>query len=181
MVARVNPTKSISRIVQYNEHKLKQGVAELIHAANYLKETEHLGFTDKLRTLQKLATLNERTKVNGVHISLNFDPSEKLSKDMLSRIADRYMEGIGFGHQPYLVYEHKDAGHPHIHIATTNIQKDGTRISLHNIGKNQSEKARLAIEKEFHLVKAQRQQIKQEYELKPLKIDYGRSQMKRAM
>jgi len=65
------------------------------------------------------------------------------------------MEMLGFGDQPYLVYKHNDAGHPHIHIVSTNIQKDGSAISLHNIGKNQSEKARKDIEIEYGLVKAE--------------------------
>jgi hypothetical protein len=94
------------------------------------------------------------------------------------------MQKIGFGDQPYLVYQHHDAGHPHIHIVTTNIRKDGTRIKLHNIGRNESEKARKEIEKEFKLVKAQREQLKQAYELRPVnvqKVQYGKSETKQAI
>lgn len=65
------------------------------------------------------------------------------------------MTKIGFEDQPYLVYQHFDAAHPHIHIVTTNIQHDGTRIDLHNIGRNQSEKARTEIETTFKLVRAE--------------------------
>jgi hypothetical protein len=31
------------------------------------------------------------------------------------------MDKIGFGDQPYLVYRHLDAGHPHIHIVTKTL------------------------------------------------------------
>jgi hypothetical protein len=94
------------------------------------------------------------------------------------------MEKIGFGDQPYLVYQHHDAGHPHVHVVTTNIRNDGTRIKLHNIGRNQSEKARKEIEKEFKLLKAQREQLKQAYVLKPVnvqKVQYGKSETKQAI
>ena len=64
----------------------------------------------------------------------------------MNTIADTYMRMIGFGQQPYLVYEHKDAGHQHIHIVTTNIRADGSKIDMNNIGRNQSEKARKTIE-----------------------------------
>ena len=67
-------------------------------------------------------------------------------------IASFYMEKIGFGQQPYLVYQHLDAGHPHIHIVGTNIQKDGKRISLHNIGRNQSTTARRELEKRMEII-----------------------------
>ncbi|MBW7892210.1 MAG: relaxase/mobilization nuclease domain-containing protein, partial [Chitinophagaceae bacterium] len=148
------------------------------------KDTDQLGFTDKIGTLQKLISLNERTKLNAVHISLNFDPSEKLDKETLQQIADTYMQRIGFGNQPYLVYQHHDAGHPHIHIVTTNIQRNGKRIKMQNIGRNQSEKARKEIEKEFKLVRAQDHQLKEAYAIKPVnvqKIQYGKSDTRRAI
>jgi len=184
MVAVIKSSASIQNVLQYNENKLKQNVAELIHSMNYGKDTEQLGFTDKIRTLEKLLTLNERTKLNAVHISLNFDPSEKLDKETLCRIADTYMQRIGFAGQPYLVYQHHDAGHPHLHLVTTNIQRNGKRITMQNIGRNQSEKARKEIEIEFKLVKAQDHQLKQSYEIKPLhvqKVQYGKSDTRRAI
>jgi hypothetical protein len=184
MVAVIKPGRSLRNALHYNENKLKQEKAVLIHSVNYGKDTDHLGFTDKIRRLEKLAALNQETKVNSVHISLNFHPSEKIPVEKLREIADAYMQKIGFGDQPYLVYQHHDAGHPHIHVVTTNIRKDGTRIKLHNIGRNQSEKARKEIEHEFKLVKAQREQLKQAYELKPVhvqKVQYGRSETKQAI
>src|SRR4029079_6145587 len=100
-----------------------------------------------------------------------------------AEIASVYMEKIGFAEQPYLVYQHLDAGHPHIHIVTTNIQKDGRRISLHNLGRNESTKARKEIEIAFGLVKAEDQK-KQQGEIKPLnaqRVRYGRSATKRSI
>jgi hypothetical protein len=119
-----------------------------------------------------------------LHVSLNFDISEKLSPDKLRAIAEVYMEGIGFGKQPYLVYQHHDAAHSHVHIVSTNIQKDGKRISLHNLGKLQSEKIRKEIEIKFGLVKAGDRQQKQLHPLRPVNIEkavYGKSETKRAI
>lgn len=183
MVAVIKSSASISNVLHYNENKLKQNVARLIHSQGFAKDTEKLGFTDKLRTFEKLMSLNQSTRLNTVHISLNFDPSEKLDGETLSNIADSYMQKIGFGDQPYLVYEHNDAGHPHIHIISTNIQRDGKRINMQNIGRNQSEKARREIEKVFHLKPAQREQ-KVTHELKPVavgKVQYGKGETKRAI
>ncbi|MBS0027110.1 relaxase/mobilization nuclease domain-containing protein [Chitinophaga hostae] len=178
MVARINASRSLRNAVHYNENKVRQSVATLIHSRNFGKDTEKLSITDKLGTLQKFASLNERTKVNSVHISLNFDPSEKLDTANLQSIADSYMQKIGFGGQPYLVYRHEDASHPHIHIVTTNIKNNGKRIALHNIGKNQSEKARRQIEKDYNLIKADSKQRQRVYEIKPVnadKIVYGKN------
>jgi len=184
MVAVIKAGKSLRHVLQYNENKLKENKAQLIHAQGFAKDIDKLGFTDKIRRFEKLTELNVKTSVNSLHISLNFDPTERLDNDTLALIADSYMAKIGFGDQPYLVYQHHDSGHPHIHIVSTNIQHDGSRISLHNIGRNQSEKARLEIEKEFKLVPAQREQQVHVYSIKAInaqKVQYGRSATKRAM
>jgi len=44
-------------------------------------------------------------------------------------IAREFMQAIDFGDQPWLLYRHTDVGHPHMHIVTTNIRHDGSRIS----------------------------------------------------
>ena len=184
MVAIIKSGASLRNVLHYNENKTKQKVAQLIHSRNFGKDTEQLGFTDKIKTLEKLTSLNERTKLNAVHISLNFDPSEKLEKEKLQQIAETYMMKIGFGNQPFLVYQHHDSGHPHIHIISTNIQRDGTRIKMQNIGRNQSEKARTEIEEEFKLIKAQNPEQKILFELKPIdaqRVQYGKSETKRAI
>ena len=184
MVAIINSSSSVRNVLQYHENKVAQNAAQLIHSMNFAKDTGELGFTDKLKTIEKFTSLNERTKLNTVHISLNFDPAEKLKPTTLQQIADTYMQRIGFAGQPYLVYEHYDSGHPHIHIVSTNIQRNGTGIKTYNIGRNLSEPARKQIEHEFHLVPAQRQPQKQRYELRPVnaqKVQYGKSATTRAI
>lgn len=183
MVAIVHNSGSLRNALHYNENKVKQNVAECIHSANYPKDTEWLSFKDKINRLEKLTMLNQQTKINSVHISLNFDPSEKLSSDKLKEIVEVYMQKIGFGDQPYLVYQHHDAGHPHLHIVTTNIKQDGKRIELHNLGQHRSMKASKEIEKEFGLVSALGKP-RVGYELKPVnvqKVQYGKSETKRAI
>lgn len=154
MVAKISSGKSILRILNYNENKVKAGVAECIHENLYGRDVDRLTFHNKLQGLMNYADRNRRVVSNAVHISLNFHPDEKLEIDAIKAITDTYMTKIGFGNQPYLVYRHNDAAHPHVHIVTTNIQQDGKRIVMYNIGRNQSEKARQEIEKEFKLITA---------------------------
>ena len=184
MVARIRSGKSLKGAINYNESKVKQGQAQLILAKGYPKPESNLNFHEKLNRLQNLADLNTRAETNCLHVSLNFDPSENLSSDKLKSIAEAYMQGIGFGHQPFLVYQHHDAAHPHIHIVSTNIQKDGKRISMHNLGRVQSEKARKEIEVQFGLVKASDRQQKHLQPLKPVNLEkaqYGKVETKRAV
>ncbi len=185
MVAVIKTGHSLHRILNYNENKVKEGVAEIISAANYPMDVEQLSFAHKLNRLQNQAALNENVSRNSVHISLNFDPSEQLSKERLQEIADTYMQKIGFGEQPYLIYQHFDAGHPHIHIVSVKVRADGSRVDTQNIGRNQSEKARKEIEQAFDLKRAEDSKLQQQsYKLKPVnvqKVQYGRSDTKRAI
>ena len=184
MVAKITIPKSIEAALNYNEKKVQKGAAECLHAANYLSEAKNMNFYQKLNGFEMLNNLNSRATTKTIHISLNFDPSEKLSNDKLIEVANVYMEKIGFGQQPFLVYKHKDAGHPHIHIVSTTIKADGSRINTHNIGRNQSEKARKEIEQQYGLIKAERQQQLMKPGIKPVDVEkaiYGKSETKRSI
>ena len=161
MVAVIKSGRSITRILNYNENKVKLGTAKCILASNYPMDKENLSVTHKLNRLLNQAQLNENVKNNSIHISLNFAKDETLDEDKLTAIAEDYMKAIGFGEQPLLVYKHNDASHPHIHIVTTKIQADGSRIDTQNIGKNKSEPARKAIEKKYNLVEASKHKKKE--------------------
>jgi hypothetical protein len=183
MVAKINQGKSLIGALNYNENKVQNNKAQLIDANGYFKDLQDLKFYDKLLRLTDLAARNERTKTNAVHISLNFANGEELQIDKLQEIVADYMEQLGFGNQPYLAYQHSDAGHPHVHIVTTNIQSSGERISLHLLGKTKSEKARKAIEINYGLVKAE-SSAKQKYSLERVslsQVEYGKTETKRAI
>lgn len=183
MVTKVISGKSIRGALNYNENKVQEGKASCMLAHKFGSEACDLSFSNKLIRFQKLIGRNPKVKTNALHISLNFDVTEKLEVRKLKAIAQTYMERIGFGEQPYLVYQHTDAAHPHIHIVSTLIRSNGKRIDIHNLGRNQSEKARKEIETEFNLVQAE-SKSKKKPELQPIeasKAIYGKSETKRTI
>lgn len=183
MVAKIKIKNALKANFYYNENKVAAGVAVCIAAVNYPKNTENLSQAERMKMLVKTASANEKIKSNSVHISLNFDPSEKLTDEKLSLIANDYMLRMGFGEQPYLIYRHNDAGHPHIHILSVKVRIDGSGIDTHNIAFKKSEPARKEIEHQYGLVKAETRGRKQD-QVKPVhtsKIDYGKSESRRAI
>jgi len=183
MVAVIKTGHSIRGMLNYNENKVTEGKAECIGQHNYPLDADRLSYAMKLNLIQRQAQLNENVKRHTVHISLNFDPSEaNLPKEKLLEIAGIYMDKIGFKEQPYLIYQHHDAGHPHLHIATINVQANGKRITMQNIGRDKSEPARKEIEQTFNLVKAESQK-KKEYRPEPIiaKVNYGKMETKKAI
>jgi hypothetical protein len=184
MVAKISSGKSIRGMLHYNENKVNDGEASLIMASGFAGEIDRMNFNQKLNRFNHLLQLKPDVQTNAVHISLNFHSSEKLDNMQLQQIAGSYMEKIGFGDQPFLVYRHDDAAHLHLHIVTTNITAQRKRINLHDIGILLSEPARKEIEEDFNLVKAESKIFKQEAGIKgadPEKVKYGRLPTKRAI
>lgn len=184
MVAIIKSTHSIRGVFYYNENKVKAGVAECIAVGNYPTAIHKMTDIMKLNRFIKRAELNENVKYNTLHISLNFDPSENHSKEKLIAIAESYMQKIGFGEQPYLVYQHNDTKHQHLHVVSINIEKDGRRIDLHNIGMKKSEPARKEIEEHFGLVKAEGRKKEEKFSLEPISmgsVQYGKVESKKAI
>ncbi|WP_083639293.1 relaxase/mobilization nuclease domain-containing protein, partial [Cnuella takakiae] len=155
MVAKMSFPKRLHDALNYNEQKVAKGVAHLLHASGYLCKPMELSYYQKAAALEQRNSMAQRAASQTIHISLNFSPKDRqLDAATLSSIARDYMQGIGFGSQPYLVYQHQDAGHPHLHIVSTTIRKDGSRIPTHNLGKVQSSKMRVELEAKYNLVSA---------------------------
>lgn len=180
----MHSSSSLRNCLNYNEQKVKSGHAKCLEAGYYPMDATDMSFYQKLARLEKLTELNQRTRVNSVHFSLNFHPSENPSEELLKEIAGVFLEKIGFAGQPFLLYQHFDAGHPHIHLVTTNIKPDGKAINLNNMGRNQAQVARKKIEIAYGLIQADKQQEREVNHLKPVNVQrasYGKMETKRAI
>jgi Relaxase/Mobilisation nuclease domain len=129
--AKISTHASIHIPLRYNELKVAEGKAECIGAENFLKSANQLSIQDKMDRFGQRSSLNEMVIKNCVHISLSFGKSDNLDNERMTVIGDRFMERMHFKDQPYTIYRHYDAGHPHIHIVATTIQADGSKIHLH--------------------------------------------------
>ena len=151
MLAIVEPALSIRGAVQYNEQKLSREQARFLDAHNFLQEKEDLTLKDKLQRFRNLTDLNERSKKKCIHFSVNFPPGDELSDKEMKLIATEFMQAIDFGEQPWLLYRHTDVGHPHMHIVTTNIRHDGSRISNDLRSPHHLKQVCFQIEEKHHL------------------------------
>src|SRR6185437_8459875 len=129
MLTRTESAISIRSLLEYNEHKVTRKDAVLLDAHNFLQEKDQLTLEEKRIRFQELAFRNERSEKKFIHLSVNFSDKDKLTDRQMTHIGAEFMDGIGFRDQPWLLYRHLDAGHPHFHIVTTNIRPDGSRIS----------------------------------------------------
>jgi hypothetical protein len=184
MFARVNYNRCIRHTLYYNERKLSLGKAECILAENFLKDPDRLSYEDKLYRFKRLNVLNDVTKANALHISLNFHPSDRIDNELMKELAKRYMEKLHLDRQPWLAYRHLDAGHPHVHIVSNLIQPDGDRKKLDDILRYKSLKATMEIERQYPIVPFYRIEAlpaKRLRDLPPRKLIYGEPGRKEAV
>ncbi|MDR2947935.1 MAG: relaxase/mobilization nuclease domain-containing protein [Prevotella sp.] len=102
---------------------------------------------------------NKRTEEPILHISLNPHPDDVLADEQFIAIADEYMQKMGFGQQPYIVFKHEDIERKHIHIVSVNVDENGRKIDDFN---------------NFHRSKKITKELEEKYKLHPAdKLDYS--------
>jgi len=186
MRPKITTCRSVAHSISYNEEKVELHIAERLTAANLLKSLERLTMEDILHRFDRRMELNDRVRTS-LHITLNFDPQDKLTGDQMREIARTYMKEIGFERQPWIAWRHNDAGHPHCHIVTTHDQWNGDPIDLYKIGEIRSEKARLKIEAQFNLITAEIKQRQRDCEQRlydqhgPPRLIYGQQPLARSL
>lgn len=93
-----------------------------------------------------------------MHISLNPHPDDKLSDTDFTRLAHDYMQMMGLGDMPYMIYKHEDIDRHHVHIVALRVGTDGRCISdRNNFYKNK--KVCRELEKKYGLKPAEREKI----------------------
>ena len=106
---------------------------------------------DVLADMEALIPKNCRTKKTVFHCSLNPHPDEKLSDERLTQIAKEYMEALGYGNQPYIVFKHSDISREHIHIVSLRIDGEGKKIN-DKFEKRRSKQITDALERKYSLI-----------------------------
>jgi hypothetical protein len=156
MVIRILTGKDVAGAFRYNEQKVEQGEAERIQIANYPdneKAQKYARF--RLQLLEQYARLNPGIQKPSVHLAVAFHPKEVVAVDQLQAIGGEVMREIGFGKQPYLMYQHHDTKHPHIHMVSVAVDAEGRKITDTFI-KNRLQKVRRRLETKYGLVQAER-------------------------
>ncbi|WP_430811074.1 MULTISPECIES: relaxase/mobilization nuclease domain-containing protein [unclassified Carboxylicivirga] len=136
MVIKIHQTESTKDAFYYNEQKVEEDHARFLHSRNTNELTPFV-YSQSQRLEQLLAIENGNTRCRNkcFHVSVNPTPKEleKLTKAGIKKEIDAFMKNMGYGHQPYFVYEHADLKRTHFHIVSTRIDANtGKKISDSN-------------------------------------------------
>ena len=152
MIAKISSTENLGGALGYNFKKMEKGEASILLAAELYQDREgRYTMEDVLADMQAVIPEKCRTKKMVFHCSLNPHPDEKLSDETLMQIAKVYMEALGYGKQPYIVFKHNDIAREHIHIVSLRIDGEGKKIN-DKFEKRRSKQITDALERKYSLI-----------------------------
>ena len=152
MIAKISAAENLGGALGYNFKKVdKEEASILLTAELYQSKDGRYTMEDVIADMEALIPKKCRTKKAVFHCSLNPHPDEKLSDEILAQIAKEYMEALGYGKQPYIVFKHSDIAREHIHIVSLRVDSKGRKIN-DRFEKRRSKQITDALEKRFGLI-----------------------------
>ena len=152
MIAKISATENLGGALGYNFKKVEKGEASILLAAElYQSNDGNYTMEDVLADMEALIPEKCRTKKTVFHCSLNPHPDDKISDEQLVQVAKEYMEALGYGKQPYIVFKHNDIAREHIHIVSLRVDGEGKKIN-DRFEKRRSKKITDASERKYNLI-----------------------------
>ena len=173
MVAKISYGSSLFGALAYNGEKVNEGVAKILETNKVFCSAD--GIHDISACIQDFMAYMPsliHTKKPIIHISLNPHPDDKITDEQFSAIAQEYIEKMGYGNQPFVVYKHEDIDRHHLHIVTLAVDEQGKKI---NDGNNfyRSKHITREIEQKYGLLPAERQRTKEAFRLQKVQPQEG--------
>lgn len=132
MVAKISHGASLYGALVYNHEKVFQGTAEILSGYRMISDRPGLPSEDMrlaLLSFENHLTVNRRTDKPVLHIALSPAPEDRLDNDRLAELAEKYMQKMGYGDQPFIVYRHGDTCNTHVHIVSVCIDDEGKSMT----------------------------------------------------
>ena len=152
MIAKISATENLGGAIGYNFKKVEKGEASILLAQGLFQNKEGTyTMAEVFADMQAVIPEKCRTKKMVFHCSLNPHPDEKLSDETLTQIAKEYMEALGYGNQPYIVFKHNDIAREHIHIVSLRVDGEGKKIN-DRFEKRRSKQIIDTLERKYNLI-----------------------------
>ncbi|RRD92488.1 relaxase [Bacteroides heparinolyticus] len=173
MIAKISGTANLGGALGYNFKKVEAKEATILLAQGLYQNTnDKYTMSEVLADMQALIPKKCRTKNVVFHCSLNPHPDEKLSDDILARIAQEYMQALGYGKQPYIIFKHNDIAREHIHIVSLRIDGKGRKLN-DQFEKRRSKKITDTLERKYGLIPSTTQRKDQIATIQDVKQEKG--------
>ena len=129
MIAKIIKGADFGGVINYMLSK-EEGKAKVLASNN-------IGFIDQNLcahefALQASMRPNVQKPVCHTILSFSANDADQLTDDVMIKIANEYLEKMGYGDTQSLIVRHSDRQHPHLHICINRIGNNGKTISDRN-------------------------------------------------
>lgn len=130
MIAKIGRGSSLYGALSYNQLKVDKEKGEILYTHKMLETpTGSYTVSQLARSFEPYLVANRNTEKPVLHISLNPDPKDTVSDEKFKQLAQQYMQEMGYGDQPFVVFKHTDVERTHIHIVSVCVDEEGKKIS----------------------------------------------------
>ncbi len=132
MVIKITKSTKIDAVVGYNMEKVAKQEASLLDSRQIPVQFNEDGIPYKQEMVDVFddrQQLNARVRNPVTHISMNPDPKDILSDEVLTKMAHELLDELGYGDQPCVIFKHTDIERHHVHIVVSNIDEQGRKIN----------------------------------------------------
>ena len=178
MIAKISPpSKDLMKTLTYNFRKVDRDQADIL-LSGQLSADGRLTAERVFREMTAYIPSGARTKNVVFHASINPRPDEPLSDDCLRTIAHEYLRRLGYGDQPFIVFKHRDIAREHIHLVSTRVRHDGSKIrdTMEHV---RSTRIMRSLEAKFGLMPSSPSQKKKGVSAQPSAVDINAGDIKR--
>lgn len=168
MVAKISIGSSLYGALAYNGEKINEARGRILGSNKVVIPPDgHARIAQMVEDFKSFMPKMGRTKKPVLHISLNPYPEDRLTDQDFEILAREYLDKLGFGDQPFVIYKHEDIDRHHIHIVTVNVNEQGKRLNQAFLFRR-SKAITNELEQKYNLHKAQREKVSPDTPIKKL-------------
>ena len=130
MIAKIGRGSNLYGALAYNQLKVEKENGEILFTNRIIETPQgHYSVAQLALSFEPYLIANRNTEKPTLHISLNPDPKDNVNDEKFKLIAQNYMQNMGYGDQPFVVFKHTDIDRAHIHIVSVCVDEEGKKIS----------------------------------------------------
>ena len=168
MVAKISIGSSLYGALAYNGEKINEARGRILGSNKVVIPPDgHARIAQMVEDFKSFMPKMGRTKKPVLHISLNPHPEDRLTDQDFEILAREYLDKLGLGDQPFVIYKHEDIDRHHIHIVTVNVNEQGKRLNQAFLFRR-SKAITNELEQKYNLHKAQREKVSPDTPIKKL-------------
>ena len=129
MIAKIIKGTNFGGVINYMLSKC-EGEAKILQANGVRCSSS----SDMAHDFNLQASMRPNVQKPVCHTILSFsvEDTERLTDEMMVKMANEYLTKMGYGDTQSLIVRHSDRQHPHLHICINRIGNDGKTISDRN-------------------------------------------------